>query len=53
MSDNPVKLPDIGFNDALQRIAKFDKENLPDNLKQSSKEKAPPKDGAVKVKQNT
>lgn len=29
MSDKPVKLPDIGFNEALQRIAKFSKDDLP------------------------
>jgi hypothetical protein len=50
MKDKPVKIPDIGFNEALQRIAKFDKDKLPDNLKQNSKEKtAPSKDSAVKT----
>ena len=52
MSNKPVEVPKIGFNEALQRIAKFDKEKLHDNLKQG-KEKAPPKDGAVEVKQKT
>jgi hypothetical protein len=50
MSNKPVEVPKVGFNEALQRIAKFDKDKLPDNLKQNSKEKtAPSKDGAVKV----
>jgi hypothetical protein len=29
MKDKPVKIPDIGFNEALQRIAKFQKGDLP------------------------
>jgi hypothetical protein len=28
MSNKPIKLPDIGFNEALQRIAKFSKDDL-------------------------
>ena len=54
MNDKPAQVPDIGFNEALQRIAKFDKEKLPDNLKKNSKEKtAPSKDSADKVKPKT
>ena len=50
MSNKPVEVPKVGFNEALQLIAKFDKEKLPDNLRQNSKEKtAPSKDGAVKT----
>ena len=50
MSKKPVEVPNIGFNEALKRIAKFDKETMPDNLKQDAKEKAAPsKDGAGKV----
>jgi hypothetical protein len=52
MSNKPVEVPKVGFNEALQRIVKFDKDKLPDNLKQSSKEKDPPKDGAIEVKEN-
>lgn len=49
MSNKPVEVPKVGFNEALQRIAKFDKEKLPDNLRQNSKEKtAPSKDSAVR-----
>jgi hypothetical protein len=29
MKDKPVKIPNIGFNEALQRIAKFHKDDLP------------------------
>lgn len=54
MSNKPVELPKVGYNEALQRIAKFNKEKLPDNLKQNSKEKtAPSKDSADKVKPKT
>jgi hypothetical protein len=50
MSNKPVEVPKVGFNEALQRIAKFDKEKLPDNLRPNSKEKtAPSKDSAVKT----
>ena len=28
MSNKPIKLPDIGFNEALQRIARFHKDDL-------------------------
>ena len=51
MSKKPVEVPNIGFNEALKRIAKFDKEKLTENLKQDAKEKtAPSKDGAGKGK---
>ena len=53
MSNKPVEVPKIGFNEALQRIAKFDKDKLPDKLKQSNKEKtAPSKDSADKITSN-
>lgn len=39
MSDKPVKLPDIGFNEALQRIAKFSKDDLPVEKKNEPKNK--------------
>ena len=28
MKDKPVKMPDIGFNEALRRIARFHKDDL-------------------------
>ena len=31
MSKKPVEVPNIGFNEALNRIAKFDKNELSDN----------------------
>ena len=42
MSKKPVEVLNIGFNEALQRIAKFDKEKLPvdnkvDEVKKSKK----------------
>lgn len=49
MSKKPVEVPTIGFNEALKRIAKFDKEKLPDNLKQDAKEK-PVKQNASRAK---
>ena len=55
MSNKPIEAPKVGFNEALQRIAKFDKCKLPDNLKQNSNEKtAPSKNSAVRksIKQN-
>lgn len=48
MSNKPVEAPKVGFNEALERIAKFDKEKLPNNLKQANKGKtALSKDSAV------
>lgn len=38
MSKKPVEVPNIGFNEALNRIAKFNKEKLPANLKQEKHE---------------
>lgn len=52
MSKKPVEVPTIGFNEALKRIAKFDKEKLPDNLKQDAKEK-PVKQNASRAKRQT
>lgn len=47
MSKKPVEVLNIGFNEALQRIAKFDKEKLPvdnkvDEVKKSKKTKPIP-----------
>lgn len=45
MSDKTVKLPDIGFNEALKRIAKFHKDDLPVEIK-------PKKDNTATKSQN-
>ena len=47
MSNKPVEVPKVGFNEALQRIAKFDKSKLPENSKQDGKIKTPSKDGVA------
>ncbi len=39
MKDKPVKIPDISFNEALQRIAKFHKDDLPIDKKSEQKTK--------------
>lgn len=39
MKDKPVRIPDIGFNEALQRIAKFSKDDLPVEKKNEQKNK--------------
>jgi hypothetical protein len=36
MSKKPIEVPKIGFNEALQRISKFDKDTLPDSLKKDT-----------------
>jgi hypothetical protein len=36
-----VEVPKVGFNEALQRIAKFDRRKLSDNLKQKIAKKEP------------
>ena len=43
MSNKPVEVPKVGFNEALQRIAKFSKDDLPVETK-------PKKNDAVATK---
>lgn len=39
MSKKPVEVPNIGFNEALKRIAKFDKNDLIDEPVKNQKKK--------------
>lgn len=40
MSKKPVEVPNIGFNEALKRIAKFDKNDLIDEPVKNQKKKS-------------
>lgn len=48
MSKKPIEMPKIGFNEALKRISKYDKEKLPDKLKNKNKENPTLKNSAGK-----